>query len=154
MDQAALQEPHLVGKGLSDQESPLGEIYPLLAQVASAIRTSAAAARSGNGAIFVMLSPGFFKSEPEKSRAIASGPTIRTELDELVIVDFNWTEGFPTLDFLVSLVISELEPFIIGAGKVCARRTSEGLVLFPTDDGRRIAGLHDLRSLAGVAAPG
>jgi hypothetical protein len=82
----------------------------------------------------VVLASGLLNGEIKQSFCVASHPMRRTEPLELVKVHLNADRVLAAPHPLAVLLRDELEPFIIGVGKVRADFTPEGIVVLSADD--------------------
>jgi hypothetical protein len=116
--------------------------HPLVAplhRLASSIRS---AAITGASDVFgskwcesIGISPGFFDGEIPQGREICRMPMRREKPGELVRVDLNLQSGAELTGVVREFLRMELEPFIIGVGKVRADDAPEGLVIVTAEDG-------------------
>ena len=83
----------------------------------------------------LVVARGLFDGEVLQAFKCASAPSHLTEPDELHRVDLNINDGFARALELRSLVQMELEPFIIGVGKVRVDKSPEGIVVSRANDG-------------------
>ena len=71
--------------------------------------------------------------EPFEISSVLARPCVRGELTR---IDLNLPDNSSTLSVLQDLLAMELEPFIIGRGKVTVQKSPEGLIVIAVDDGQ------------------
>lgn len=112
-------------------------------QIACEARIAANCAMDG-WAYSISVPASLFSGEVEKTEPIRSYPTRSTIAGELVRIDLNLPHIEPHHASLAFLVSVELEPFIIGVGKIIAQKTAEGIVLHCVDKRQEVGLAHDL----------
>jgi hypothetical protein len=88
---------------------------------------------------------GLFLDEMQQVERIRSYATRAAEPGELVRIDLDFLDVVADLPALKFLNCMELEPFIIGVGKVRAIETAKGLIVTSGDQGQKISLRHDTK---------
>lgn len=107
-----------------------------LSSIASLVRSAAYGAMTTPGwGRSILASTGLVEGEVSKPVDSAIVPMRREPDDELVRVDLHsFDQAAASFDVRAAL-IGEIEPFIIGVGKVRAENTAEGFKVFLCDNG-------------------
>jgi len=109
----------------------------VLHQIAREVRVAANCALPG-WTQSIVFSGVLAKGELEQAVPIGNYPTRSAEANELVRINLNLLDHIADPATVKFLLRMELEPFIIGVGKIRAVETSEGLVIFASKEGERI----------------
>lgn len=83
-------------------------------------------------------------SKLQQAVPIGSYPTRSTEPNELVQIDLDVFDGIADRSTLACQLRMELEPFIIGVGKIRAIDTCKELIILAADEGKRVSLGHDV----------
>jgi hypothetical protein len=119
-------------------------VISILSQMAAAIRVIARSATDEN-ATSLEFSYSLGCGETTERVEVATCPCIPAIPGELVRADID-KDYFAAFRFpICDLLRSELEPFIIGVGRITVNETNEGLVVLRADAGQ-ISGSHEIRS--------
>jgi hypothetical protein len=122
-----------------------------LHQIASALRAVACCATS-DWSMLPRLPAVFLDGQVGHSPAVGAMRVRPAEVAELVRLDFHLDNLVASHCETVSLLRLELEPFIIGVGKVRVRDSTEGIVVALADD-RQAKDWHVVDPPSSVATP-
>jgi hypothetical protein len=114
-------------------------------QIAREARAAASCVIPG-WAYSVAISVELFDGEIKQGFHVRSYP-VRAVADELVTIDTDFLDGVTDPDALNLLLRNELEPFIIGIGKIRISETEKGLVVFADDERDGVRLVHDTRAM-------
>lgn len=101
-------------------------------RLASTMRAAAKAA-DDEWCISLLLARPLFLNEGVESVEVVSGPARVTELGELVRLYPDKHDDISLFSVICLLLAREIEPFVIGVGKVVARQSEEGGIVLLRD---------------------
>jgi len=110
-------------------------------QIAREARIAANCAAPG-WAYSVAIPRSLFLGEMPQTKHVCSHPTRSTKLGEIVRIDLNFLNDVTNTTALKLLLRMELEPFIIGVGKVRAIEDAKGLILMSCEEGKGVDITH------------
>jgi hypothetical protein len=118
---------------------------PIIHQLAHKLRAAAICATESPGwARLLMLPRGQLDRDKQQIVTVAISFVKPEKLGEIVRLHFNLPDGMAEPFPVRALIRMELEPFIVGVGKVSVQETVDGLVIVSLDKGDGV--VHDSRS--------